>query len=142
MSEFQERTDELIDRVGQGRLRGTVRVDQVYAAYQHFREDLNHRVGMARYLSYPLADGYRRYFQAIADEVLEPGGPVHGMVQACEALAHAAATKTPVQDFNLARSQGVVVRDQGAVVYRREPRQRRLSEAELRMLKRGRRRRR
>jgi hypothetical protein len=141
MSEFEERIRELIDRVGEGRLRGTVRVDQVYAAYQHFREDLRHRVGMARYLSFPLSDGYRHYFQSIADHVLEPAGPVHGMVQACESLAHSAATRTPILHNNLARSQAVTVRDRGAVVYHRDARQRRLSEAELRSLSRGRRRR-
>jgi hypothetical protein len=141
MGDFEERIEQLLEQVGDGRLRGTVTVDQVYAAYQHFREDLRHRVGMARYLSFPLVDGYRGYIQTIADHVLEPAGPVHGMTQACESLAHAAATRTPVEQFNLARSQAVTVRDQGAVVYRRAARQRRLSEAELRALRRGRRRR-
>lgn len=141
MGEFQERIEELIERVGDGRLRGTVTVDQVYAAYQNFRLDLHHRVGKARFLSDSLTEGYRDYFQSVADHVLEPAGPVHGMVQACEALANTTATRTPVELFNLARSQGITVRDKGAIVYHREPRQRRLSEAELRALRRGRRRR-
>lgn len=142
MGEFQQRINDLIDRVGSGRLRGTVTVDQVYAAYQHFREDLTHRVGKVRFLSDPLNTGYRSYFQSVADHVLEPGGPVHGMTQAVESLANASATQTPVELYNLARSQAVTVRDQGAVVYHRDARQRRLSEAELRALHRGRRRRR
>lgn len=142
MGDFEARIDELLERVGDGRLRGTVTVDQVYAAYQNFREDLRHRVGKARFLSDALSTGHRAYLQEIADHVLEPAGPVHGMAQACEALAHSAATQTPVELFNLARSQAITVRDQGAVVYRRAARQGRLSEAELRALHRGRRRRR
>lgn len=142
MSEFEERINELLERVGDGRLRGTVTIDQVYAAYQHFRADLSHRVGKVRYLSDPLNAEYRSFFQRIADEVLEPGGPVHGMVSAVESLANSAATQTPVDLFNLARSQAITVRDKGAIVYHRDPRQGRLSEAELRALHRGRRRRR
>lgn len=142
MGSFLARIDELLDRVGDGRLRGEVRIDQVYAAYQHNRPDLSHRVGNALYLSKPLNTEHRSFFQKIADEVLEPGGPVHGMVSAVEALANSAATQTPVDLFNLARSQSTTVRDQGAVVYHRDPRQQRLSEAELRALHHGRRRRR
>jgi hypothetical protein len=142
MGDFVARIDELLERVGDGRLRGEVRVDQVYAAYQHFRKDLRHRVGNAEYLSRPLNTEYRSYFQSVADHVLEPAGPVHGMVVATESLANSAATQTPVDQFNLARSQAVTVRDQGAVAYHRDARQRRLSEAELRALHRGRRRRR
>ena len=142
MGEFGDRIQELIERVGDGRLRGTVTVDQVYAAYQNFRTDLRHPVGKARFLSDALTENYHHYFEEIARHVLEPGGPVHGMQQACESLANTAATQTPVELFNLARSQAITVRDKGAVVYHREPRQRRLSDAELRALRRGRRRRR
>lgn len=142
MGDFVQRIDELLDRVGDGRLRGTVTIDQVYAAYQHYREDLQHRVGKVRFLSDPLNTEYRSYFQKIADAVLEPAGPVHGMIEATESLAHSAATQTPVELYNLARSQAVTVRDQGAIAYHRDPRQGRLSEAELRALHRGRGRRR
>lgn len=141
MGEFEDRIRELMDRVGDGRLRGQVKVDQVYAAYQHWRQDLAHRVGNARYLSDPFNTEHRTYLQAIADEVLEEGGIVQGMVRAMESLANSAATQTPVELFNLARSQSVSVRDQGALVYHRDARQRRLSEAELRALKKGKRRR-
>lgn len=139
MGDFEQRIEQLLERVGYGHLRGTVTVDQVYAAYQNFRTDLRHRVGKARYLSDALTMGYRRYLQSVADQVLEPAGPVHGMAQACESLAHTAAVQTPVLFFNLARSQAVTVRDNGAVVFHRDARQRRLSESELRALRRGRR---
>lgn len=141
MGDFVQRIDELLERVGEGRLRGTVTIDQVYARYQHERGDLSHRVGNSQYLARPLNTNYRSYFQEIADHVLEPAGPVHGMTMAAEALANASGTQTPVELFNLARSQSVSVRDQGALVYHRAPRQRRLSDAELRQLHRGRRRR-
>lgn len=142
MGDFTERIDELLDRVGDGRLRGTVTVDQVYAKYQLLREDLQHSVGNSHYLSRPLNEKYPEYFQRMADKVLDSGGIVSGMVDSCESLANSAATQTPVELFNLARSGSVVVRDQGSVVYRRPAQQGRLSDQELRQLRRGKKRRR
>lgn len=141
MGDFEKRINELLERVGDGRLRGEVRIDQVYARYQHERPDLHHSVGNMHFLSIPLNTHYRSYFEHIGDKVLdEGGGIVQGMVSSCESLANSSSTQTPVDFNNLSRSAGITVRDQGAVVYHREPRQQRLSEAELKALRRGRRR--
>lgn len=142
MGDFVQKIDELLERVGEGKLSGTVQVDQVYAKYQLLREDLNHSVGNAHYLSRPLNEKHPEYFQRMADRLLDPGGIVSGMISACESLAGSAATQTPVEAFNLARSGSVTVRDQGAIAYHRPAQQGRLSEEELRALRRGRRRRR
>lgn len=141
MGDFEQRIDELLERVGDGRLRGTVQVDQVYAKYQELREDLQHSVGNAHYLSRPLNEHHPQYFQRMADRLLDPGGIVAGMISSCESLAGSAATQTPVEAFNLARSGSVTVRDQGAIVYHRPAQQGRLSKEELKAIKRGRRRR-
>lgn len=142
MGDFIQRIDELLERVGNGRLRGTVQVDQIYAKYQHEREDLHHSVGNAHYLSRPLNEHHAQYFQEMADKVLDSGGIVSGMVSSCESLANSTTSQTPVEQFNLARSNSVTVRDQGSVVYHRPAQQRRLSDEELKALRRGRRRKR
>lgn len=129
---------ELLDKVGSGLLRGQVRVDQVYAKYQLLREDLTHRVGQAHYLTEALTAEYRAYLQAIADDTLDAGGPVYGMVRAVEGLANSSATRTPVLFFNLARSARTTVYDRGRIAYRREASQPRLSKAALRALRRRR----
>lgn len=138
MGSFVEKgVPELLDKVGSGLLKGTVRVDQVYAKYQLLREDLTHRVGQAHYLSEALTAEHRAYLQAIADSTLD-AGPVHGMVRAVESLANSSATRTPVLLFNLARSARTSVYDRGRLAYRREASQPRLSKAALRQLRRGR----
>lgn len=128
---------ELLDKVGSGHLKGTVRVDQVYAKYQLLRDDLTHRVGQAHYLSEALTAEYRAYLQAVATATLDTG-PVYGMVRAVEALANSSATRTPVLFFNLARSARTTVYDRGRIAYRREASQPRLSKTALKRLRRGR----
>jgi hypothetical protein len=138
--DFTQRIDELRHRVGSGRLEGKVTVDQVYARYQHEGLELGHpRGGMARYLSQPLLDNHSEYLQTYADRVFndEDGGR-SAFVEAMENLAEegGVATFAPVEFSNLRASGHPEVHDGEDVVYDRPPRQARLTEEEIRELKR------
>jgi hypothetical protein len=129
------------DRVGQGKIVGKLRVNQVYAKYQHERMDLSHpRGGGPKYLERPLLQNAGHYLQRIANEIPD-GDPVAGMIDAMENLNDAMAAAAPVLFDNLRRSGNPKVYDRGALVYNRPPQQPRLSKRQLRALRRGRRRR-
>lgn len=129
----------VLDQVGgSGKLIGVLRVDQVYAKYQHQRMDLVHpRGGMPLYLTVPFFTNYADYLQRLADVFLS-GDPEQEMAECMEALNTAMSAHTPVLFNNLRRSGAPRVISNGAVVYRRAPWQRRLTRAQLRALRRGR----
>lgn len=130
------------DQVGVGWLTGKVRVDQVYAKYQHERTDLMHpRGGGPKYLEGPLNANHGDYLRRIAASIPD-GDPVQAMTSAMESLNVAMGAAAPVEANNLRRSGNPMVFDNGREVYNRPPWQRRLSEQELRDLRRSRRRRR
>lgn len=129
---FNERILELARRVGYGDLEGHVVVDQVYARLQHEDLTLNHpRGGQAKYLEQPLHTDHGRYLQNIADAVLDEG-PVSAMTEAMEDLSGQVERYAPVLFENLRESGHPMVVDGGRTVYDRAPKQRRLTEAELR----------
>lgn len=135
---FSRRIRELADQVGAGDLTGAVEVDQVYAAVQHERLDYNHpRGGQAKYLEQPLYDQHRDYLQSVADRVLD-GEAEDAMTDAMEDLSGTVRTTAPVLYVNLRESGHPTVTDNGSVVYDRAPVQRRLTDAELRELRRTR----
>lgn len=81
---FFERIDELQARVGEGTLTGTFTVDTPYAYNMHEKHWLNfmgrygykpitqyHNGGGEKFVEGPLMENYPRYFQHLADEVLE-----------------------------------------------------------------------
>lgn len=131
----------VLDQVGgSGKLVGILRVDQVYAKYQHERPDLNHpRGGSWWYLKMAFFSRYADYLQKIASELLD-GGPERAMAESMEALNTSMTSRTPVLFNNLRRSGRPIVISNGAKVYDRAPWQRRLTKAQLRQLRRGRRR--
>jgi hypothetical protein len=130
------------DQVGSGWLTGKLVVDQVYAKYQHERLDLAHpHGGGAKYLERPLQSNHADYWRRIAAEMLD-GDPIQGMIDVMESLNTAMSSAAPVDVNNLRRSGSPRVFDNGREVYNRPPWQRRLSDEELRGLRRGRRRRR
>jgi hypothetical protein len=132
----------LLDQVGEGNLTGKLRVDQVYARYQHERGDLSHpRGGQAKYLSEPFMANYRDYLARVARSFLD-GDPERTMAQCMESLATRVGSATPVLFSNLRRSGNPQVFSNGSRVYDRPARQRRMSEQELRAQRRGRGRRR
>lgn len=126
------------DQVGTGRLVGKLVVDQVYAKYQHERLDLSHpRGGGAGYLRKPLHANYADYLQRIAGSLLD-GDPARTMAECMEALNTAMSAAAPIEMNNLRRSGNPRVFDSGSKVYDRPAWQRRMSDDELRSLRRGR----
>jgi hypothetical protein len=130
---FDDRIGELAALVGDGELRGSTVVDQLYARYQHEEMQLNHpRGGQAKYLESPLHSQYSGYLEDIARRTLETG-PVEPMIDAMEDLAtEQLGQYAPVEFGNLRESGHPSVVSDGETVYDREPVQRRLTEAELR----------
>lgn len=139
MGNFSERLGELKAQVRGGSVVGSVKVDQVYAHYQHERLDLNHpRGGQAKYLETPLHVHAGEIFQHVADTLLDDGGK-RGMANAMEMLSDSLEVYAPILYYNLRRSGHPMVKVGGATTYNRAPKQRRLTEAELRQLRRSRR---
>jgi hypothetical protein len=134
ISTFPERMAELRHRTGSGDgwLRGSVTVDQIYAHYQHERLDLHHpRGGRARYLALPLEWGFRGWLRHIADSYLDDGGR-DAMRDAMEDLADQVGVEAPVEFWDLRRSGHPVVQLGNRTIYDRAPLQHRLTEDELR----------
>jgi hypothetical protein len=130
------------EQVGSGWLTGKLVVDQIYAKYQHERVDLAHpRGGGAQFLRNPLNANHGDYLQRLARSMLS-GDPAQTMAECMESLNSAMSAAAPIQYNNLRRSGNPKVFDNGREVYNRPPWQRRLSDEELRGLRRGKRRRR
>ena len=138
---FDERMKQLGQDIGSGDLKGSVVVDQVYARYQHEGLDLHHpRGGRARFLGAPLMEKAPYYLQHYADAVLDPENEwgrtaIRGDMENL-AESDGVSTQAPVDFSNLRASGHPSVTDDGRLYYDRPPRQRRLSENEIRELKR------
>lgn len=131
MGDFRERLEALRELVGEGTVQATVTNDQIYSLYQHERADLKHpHGGKAFYLRDPLLAGQDRYFQGVADRLLEEG-PVEPMIDAAKDLIDASAIETPKDLSILARSFSGEVTDDGASVWDQPAEVPRLSDDEL-----------
>lgn len=132
-STFFDRIDELAERVGHGTLRGTVKVDQVYAHVQH--EDLTYqhpRGGGPKYLEGPLHEQHRDYLERVARATLGEEGPDPAMADAMESLSGEVSRKAPVEFGDLRESGHPSVTSDGEVVYDRPPETPRLTDEQLR----------
>ena len=128
---FGERLDELSELVGHGNLEGHLVIDQVYAAYQHEELTLRHpRGGQAKYLEEPFHRKHEEYLRSIAEHVLVDG-PTQPMVDAMEDLSDQVEEHAPREFQNLRESGHPIVTSDGQMVYDRAPKQRRLTEQEL-----------
>lgn len=131
MGQFAERMAELGERVGDGKLTGSVVVDQVYAQYQHERLDLQHpQGGKAKYLYDPLVDNHPTYLQNIANDVLD-SGPEEPMKRAMSNLSAEVFLNAPTELGDLRRSGSPRVYDGQALVSMTPPIQRRLTPSEM-----------
>jgi len=95
--------------------------------------DFHHpRGGQALYLQAPLFENKDTYLQRIASGILNDGGK-DAMRESMEDLAEdgGVATRAPVEYSDLRDSGHPIVTDGAEVIYDREPRQRRLTEEEL-----------
>jgi hypothetical protein len=134
---FMARMDELRARTGcrEGRLSGSVTVNQVYAHYQHEHLEFRHpRGGQAKYLEAPLMASVFTIFQDVAREYTDDGGE-RAMARQMELLAEEQGVSVfaPVEFEDLRRSGHPKVERGGRVLYDRQPRQHRLSADELRV---------
>lgn len=121
---FGDRIDRLRHEVGSGHLTGTVEVNQVYAAYQHFRIELHHpRGGEAYYLQGPLFANAPRYVEKLADRALDRGGAGlrDAMIANVLDLSRQVELHAPVEFWDLRRSGHPVVMQDGEVRYDRAP---------------------
>ena len=129
---FDERMAELAESVGEGVLRGSVEVDQVYARYQHEGLDLRHpQGGQAKYLESPLYEKHRDYYQRLAEHVLD-GGLSQAMIENVESLSLEVYDKAPFEFGDLKASGHPTVTRDGAILYDRAPMQARLTDQQLR----------
>ena len=141
MGDFVERMTLLSEKVGGDFCVGKVVVDQVYAKYIHEDLNLHHpRGGGAKYLSRPLEENYRTYFQQVADSALDDGG-VRGMIASVQELAGDGGVKSHAPSlFGELRSSGHPIvyspastpLGDGVVKFDRPPSVERLTEAQLR----------
>jgi hypothetical protein len=131
---FSERIGALRELTGRGEpLKGTVTVNQRYAAYQHEHAELHHpRGGSAFYLRKPLFDGYRDYLSDYARTVLRDGG-VPAMKRSMEHLSVQVEVTAPREWGDLLRSGHPKVKLGEETVYDRPPKVGRLSAEELRV---------
>lgn len=141
-SSFTDRIEHLAAAVGHGTLTGRVVVDQVYAHYQEVNEHFRHpRGGQARYLRTALLTGRVDYMDRLARGAVTRDGSdlVRAMTHNVEDVTARQQQLTPILFNNLKRSGHPSVADDDRVVYDRPALQRRLTEAELRALRRRRR---
>lgn len=125
------RIDQLKRMIGTGTLTGTVTVDQVYAHYQHERAELRHpRGGGPFYLSRPLMDGYRDWYEDYARTVLADGGQA-AMRRGMEHLSDQVEIHAPREWGDLLKSGHPKVAQGGRVLYDRAPKAARLTRQEL-----------
>jgi hypothetical protein len=136
---FSGRIAELRHLVGDGqRLQGSVTCDQRYALIQHEELSYRHpRGGQARYLAAPLMDHYRDYLTDYAKTVLADGGQ-KSMQRSMEHLSDQVELTAPVDFNDLRRSGHPSVTLGERTVYDRQPKQRRLTDEELRAKSRAR----
>jgi len=128
---FVERMEELKKLVGTGRIETTIRVDQVYAYRQHQHPEFSHpRGGQAFYLRKALFEVAPQYFARLQQELIRGNVQVL-FIRLGEAVAEKSRSYTPIELGNLRRSDSVVTKVGGRVIYRREAAQRRLSRTEL-----------
>lgn len=131
---FNERITELQDIVGNGKIRMKVKIDQVYARYQHEDISLNHpRGGQAKYLEQPLFSEHPKYYQRLANNLFRRGGLRRAMIYNAESLGRSASKKAPIEMGDLRNSVNTKVYDRGRITFDKGPIQHRLNKTELRV---------
>lgn len=126
---FQQRTQELLDIVGNGQIEASVRVDQEYAEMQHNNTEFRHTRGKAFYLTDPLMKHYRSWYGEVAKELYYQ--PMRNLfVAIADDFKEESGLETPAFMEDLNRSGEPRVKEGGRFVYR-GPHTKRLSKAQL-----------
>lgn len=137
---FGDRIDSLKDEIGPGKITGTAEVNQIYAHYQEVGLDFRHpRGGHALYLETALKDNTDLRMEELGRSVLKKDGTdiregVKGFMEHVSVGVEAGA---PVEFINLKFSTSVTVEDHGGIVFHRDADRPRLTEEEIRELKRS-----
>jgi hypothetical protein len=130
---FTERMESLIASTGAGTLSSRVEVDQVYAAYQEFREELRHpRGGQAHYLRDSLYHQIEPIMGNLAGGLLEPEGLKGAGRRNAELISDMVEVLAPVEFNDLRRSGHPTATDDGELYFDRAPHVPRLTEEQLR----------
>lgn len=131
LGDFFDKMDRLIEEVGTGHLVGNVKVDQIYAHYQHEHPEFRHPDGGgAFYLRNPFFAKSDTYHQKLAESVLN-GKLKQQMIDNMEDLSTEVYRNAPWEFGDLRASGNPIVTDDGVEVYNRPPNVHRLDEAEL-----------
>lgn len=134
MSTFSDRLREFREQMGDGSIRGSVEVNQVYAHYQHEHPEFKHpQGGKAFFLRDPLFQGSDEMMERLAARAITQDGPQvrEGMADNMEQLSTKTYFESPVEFGDLRDSGHPMVTQDGAAVYDRAPRAPRLSEEQL-----------
>jgi hypothetical protein len=123
---FFERIEELREMVGDGDLTGTLTADTPYAYNQHEKHWLNfmgrygykpileyHNGGGEKFIEAPLMENYPRYFQNLADAVLD-GSLIGAMHENVEDMNRELQQNAPVKTGRLRNSGSTSVTDGGS----------------------------
>lgn len=130
---FIRRTEKLQERIGSGKIQAGVRVDQIYAQYQHERMDLKHYgMGGPKFLSRALAGNHVKWLEQIARHLYSPLGVEHWMIRIADNMSSESKKNTPVFLSDLRKSHEARVKVGGRFVYRAGAVRPRLHKSELR----------
>lgn len=130
---FHARITELIETVGESKLHGYLKIDQPYVKAQHYNKNLKHPTGgKPGFLTDPLFQGYKRWYQDMANDLYKPNGLQRAMVKSVKTWRKNQVAQTPKFFGDLAQSGEARVKDHGRIVYRTPVFRRRLTRAELR----------
>lgn len=115
---FLRRTEELSRRVGHGRIEASVKIDQIYAEYQHNIPELRHPTGgKAFFLTDALIGNFPRWYQQIANHLYSPLGVNHWMIRISDNFASQTKRRMPYFLGDLSRSTQPRVKQGGAFIY-------------------------
>lgn len=134
ISQVMASLERLERAVGDGDLSMSITMNQRYAKYQHERMDLFHpHGGKDHYLTDPLFDHVRQIMGALARAAITSRGSNLRveMVEQVEAWVARSRVQTPIWWGDLPNSHAPTVVDDGARVYARPPKARRLTDEEL-----------
>lgn len=126
--------DHLIEATGEGKLVGSVEVDQIYAHYQEANDHLRHpRGGKAHALQDSLFEQSKKYMRELAKRtVTKDGSDIESaMIDNMEHLSEQYFQHAPVEWGDLKASGHPTVTSDDATIYDRPPNMHRLSKDEL-----------
>lgn len=120
---FDERTDYLLEAVGEGYLTAKCTVDQPYAQDQHENLKYVHPNGQAKFLEEPLMKNAFELVAGVARAAITPDGSnlVDEMEEVAEKMAGYVLRYAPKDTLMLAESGHPTVEDNGTHVYNRFP---------------------